>query len=152
MTTVHVYKDSDGRLRGVTAEDERNRRRWIQYIDSMAPGDHAEYETHVPRDPAQHGKFMRMVTLLLERTEAFDDFNALRKWITVGANYIEQDASGKWVAKSLAYDKMDGSEFAEFFRKAEDFLWTDRARAMLWRHMDMHQHTEAIRQLLEARS
>ena len=39
MTKVHVYKDSDGRLRGVSAEDERNQRRWRKFIDSLAPGE-----------------------------------------------------------------------------------------------------------------
>jgi Protein of unknown function (DUF1367) len=149
MTTVRVFKDADGRLRGVTAEDERNQRRWKKYIDSLAHMDQAEYEIKIPRDPAQHNKFMRMVGMLLERTEAFTDRDSLRKWITIGAGYMEQDGSGAWVAKSLAFDAMDGIEFAEFFRRAEDFLHSDRARQGLWRHLNAHQHAENIRQLLE---
>lgn len=151
MTKVHVYKDNDGRLRGVSAEDERNQRRWRKFIDSLQPGEQAEYEFTIPRDPKQSAKFMAVVRRLLERTEAFTDFDALRSWIVVGAGYMEQDEAGKWVAKSLAWDRMDGAEFAELFAAAETFLYSDRARQMLWRHLNPHQHAEAIKQLLEAR-
>lgn len=151
MTNVHVYKDNDGRLRGVSAEDERNQRRWKKYVDSLAPGDQAEYDVTIPRDPKQSAKFMAVVRRLLERTEAFSEFDALRAWVVVGAGYMEQDESGAWVAKSLAWNNMDGAEFSELFQRAETFLYSDRARQTLWRHRDPHQHADAIRQLLEDR-
>lgn len=154
MTTVRVFRDNDGRLRGVTAEDERNQRRWKKYIEALKPGEEAEYDITIPRDPKQSAKFMTTVRRLLERTEAFTDFDALRVWITTGAGYLEQrEVNGKteWVPKSLAFEAMDGTEFAELFRKAEDFLWTDRARRGLWRHLTPAQHHDTIRQLLEAR-
>lgn len=152
MTKVHVYKDNDGRLRGVSSEDERNQRRWRKFIDSLAPGEHAEYDFEIPRDPAQSARFMCMVRRLLERTEAYDNFDALRSWLIVGAGYMEQDATGAWVAKSIAWDKMDGAEFAELYRRVEDFLWSDRARATLWRHLSAAQHKDAVEQLLEGRN
>jgi hypothetical protein len=151
MTKVHVYKDSDGRLRGVSAEDERNQRRWRKFIDSLAPGEQAEYEFTIPRDPKQSAKFMAIVRRLLERTEAYDDFDALRAWIVIGAGYMVQDDFGAWVAKSLAWDSMDGAEFSELFTRAETFLYSDRARQTLWRHRNAHQHADAIKQLLEDR-
>lgn len=67
MTKVHVYKDNDGRLRGVSAEDERNQKRWRKFIDSLAPGEQAEYEFTIPRDPKQSARFMATVRLLLAR-------------------------------------------------------------------------------------
>lgn len=152
MTKVHVYKDTDGRLRGVSAEDERNQRRWRKFIEALAPGEQAEYEFTIPRDPKQSAKFMAVVRRLLERTEAFSEFDALRAWVVVGAGYMEQNESGEWVAKSLAWDSMDGAEFAELFQRAETFLYSDRARQTLWRHLNAHQHAEAVKQLLESRS
>ena len=152
MTKVHVYKDNDGRLRGVSAEDERNQKRWRKFIDSLAPGEHAEYDFEIPRDPKQSAKFMCMVRRLLERTEAFDNFDALRAWITTGAGYMTQDESGQWVPKSLAWDSMDGAEFSELFQRAETFLYSDRARTTLWRHLNPHQHADAVKQLLESRN
>ncbi len=151
MITVNVYKDNDGRLRGVTAEDERAQRKWKKFVDSLAPGEHATYQVEIPRNPAQHGRFMAMTRRLLERTEAFTDFDALRDWLTIGAGYMVQDAEGKWVAQSIAFDSMDGVEFGELFRKVEDFLWSDRARRTLWRHLTPAQHNDAITQLLASR-
>lgn len=151
MTKVHVYKDSDGRLRGVSAEDERNQRRWRKHIDSLAPGEHTEYDFTIPRDPKQSARFMAVVRRLLERTEAFTDFDALRSWVVVGAGYMEQNPLGHWVAKSLKFDEMDGAEFSELFTRAETFLYSDRARQTLWRHLNAHQHAEAVQQLLESR-
>ena len=151
MTKVHVYKDNDGRLRGVSAEDERNQRRWRKHIDSLAPGEHTEYDFTIPRDPKQSAKFMAVVRRLLERTEAYDDFDALRSWIVVGAGYMVQNEAKEWVAKSLAWDTMDGAEFSELFTRAETFLYSDRARQTLWRHLNAHQHAEAVKQLLESR-
>jgi hypothetical protein len=151
MTKVHVYKDNDGRLRGVSAEDERNQRRWRKFIEALAPGEQAEYEFTIPRDPKQSARFMATVRRLLERTEAFTDFDALRAWVVIGAGYMEQ-VDGQWVAKSLAWDAMDGAEFAELFQRAETFLYSDRARQTLWRHLNPHQHAEAVKQLLEGRN
>lgn len=151
MTKVHVYKDNDGRLRGVSAEDERNQRRWKKYVDSLAPGEQAEYDFTIPQNPAQKGKFMAMVRRLCDRTEAFDNPEALREWIVVGAGYIEPDGEGGWKAQSLALDSMDGAKFSELFLRAETFLYSDRARQMLWRHLNPHQHAEAVKQLLEDR-
>ena len=151
MTKVHVYKDESGRLRGVSAEDERNQRRWRKHIDSLAPGEVAEYDFEIPQNPAQKGKFMAMVRRLVNRTEAFDSMDAMREWIVVGAGYIEQDEKGAWVAQSMALDKMDGAKFAELFQRTETFLYSDRARQTLWRHMGAHQHAEAVKQLLESR-
>lgn len=151
MTKVHVYKDESGRLRGVSAEDERNQRRWRKHIDSLAPGEHTEYDFTIPRDPKQSAKFMAVVRRLLERTEAYDDFDALRSWIVVGAGYMEQNPLGHLVAKSLKFDEMDGAEFSELFTRAETFLYSDRARQTLWRHLNAHQHAEAVKQLLESR-
>lgn len=152
MTKVHVYKDNDGRLRGVSAEDERNQKRWRKFIDSLAPGEQAEYEFTIPQNPAQKAKFMAMVRRLVDRTEAFDNPEALREWIVIGAGYIEQDEKGAWVAQSLALDKMDGAKFAELFQRAETFLYSDRARTTLWRHLNPHQHADAVKQLLESRN
>ena len=149
MTKVHVYKDNDGRLRGVSAEDERNQRRWRKFIEGLAPGEQAEYEFTIPRDPKQSARFMATIRRLLERTEAFTDFDALRAWVVVGAGYMVQEEAGNWVAKSLAWDSMDGSEFTELFQRAETFLYSDRARQTLWRHLNQHQHADAVRQLLE---
>lgn len=140
MTVIVIFKDETGKLRGLGAEHERAYSKWRRLVADMDIGETLEFAFTIPRSPKHHRKFMAKVRILLEHTEAFTEFNGLRKWLVAGAGYVNPDGA----AQSLSFDAMDEVEFSEFHRKVDDFLRSDHALAFLWPHLKPKAQADAI--------
>lgn len=132
MTRIVIVKNEQGKLSGLSAEDERAYTKWKRLVADMEVGETLEFGFTIPRSPRHHRKFMHKVRTLLDHTEAVTDFKVLRTWLVVGAGYTEPDGAGGERAQSLAFDQMDEADFAELHRKVDDFLWTPHALEVLW--------------------
>lgn len=151
MTQVVIVKCEDGRLRGLGQEGERAYNKWRRMVADMEIGETLEFGFTAPRSPKHHRKFFAIVRSLLEHTEAFTDFDALRDWLTVGVGVVEPDGAGGYRAKSMSFTEMEEPEFSELVRKATDFLFTERAQRVLWRHLDQQKRDEMVRSVLTKR-
>lgn len=153
MSSVTVFKGDDGRLQGF---GEKGARAWDKFgkrVASMAVGETLAFEWFEPRSKAHHGLFFAKLGALMDRQEQFDDDDKLRKWLTVGAGYADfvPGPHGRMVAlpQSIAWHKMDETDFSDLHGKVDAFLWTDHARRFLWPHLKDEQTYAMIEQLMQ---
>jgi hypothetical protein len=86
-----------------------------------------------PRNPEFHRKFFSLLQLVFENQERYDNFERFRKEIVMRAGFYEEHVhlTGKvsYVAKSLAFDKMDALEFEALYDKCCEviiqYFWPD---------------------------
>lgn len=140
MTSIVIFKAEDGKLRGLGEEHERAYARWKRLVANMDIGETLEFSFTIPQSPKHHRAFFRKVRILLERTEAMTDFEGLRKWLTAGAGYVNEDGT----VQSLSYASMDEVQFSQFHRKVDDFLRSDHATSFLWPHLTDKARGDAI--------
>lgn len=152
MSDVVVYKDEAGKLRGLGEKGDRAWQRFRSYLESMAVGETISFAWFKPRSPKFHRLFFAFLGELMDRQEQFDDINALRAWLTVGAGYATfvPGPTGRMVAlpKSIAWHRMDDNEFRELVLAVWDFLRTEHAQRFLWPHLDDGKAVEQVETLL----
>lgn len=153
MTTVTIFKDPSGHLRGATDEDERMYQQWRRKVRDLEYGEMLVFEWKDPRCPKHHAKFIHKVRSLLARTEAFGNEKDLRQWLTMAAGYVDwqpgPDSTPNAIPKSIAFHELDEAEFAELHRAVDFVLWSSDGLAKLWPHLDEVKRYEAMQQFME---
>jgi hypothetical protein len=86
-----------------------------------------EYKFKVtqPRNGPFHRKGMALFNLAYQNQEHFNNFDSCRKWITMSAGHYVETITPTGVmydAKSLAWDKMDNTEFEQVYSDVLDFI------------------------------
>lgn len=152
MSQVVVCKGDDGKLRGMGERGERAYAKFRSRVESMAVGDTLQFDWREPRSLPHHRLFFVKLSALMDMQEQFDAENKLRAWLTVGAGYADfvPGPTGRMVAlpQSIAFDKLDETDFADLHARVDAFLWTDHARRFLWPHLPAQQTYDFIDQLL----
>lgn len=151
MVCLVLEKGQDGKLRGAGETSDRQYQKIKQRMALLDVGDTVKAEFKFPRSPGHHRAFFRMLGLIFDRQEQFDNADKLRQWLTVGAGYCDfmPGPTGRMVAipQSIAYEKMEEAEFSNFHQSVRDFLWTPHARRFLWPHLSEEQQYETLDQL-----
>lgn len=154
MTTMTVVKTEDGKLGGFSEADQRAYAKFTKSIKELEIGELFTLSTWFPRNPKLHKLHFAVVKALFDGQEQFADLNDLRKWLYVGAGYCDflPGPKGRMVAipKSIAFDKIDDSDFYELHRKVIDFARSEHAQRFLWPHLSSEQTLEIVETLLGA--
>ncbi len=152
MSNVVLVKGEDGKLAGF---GEKGARAWSKFrrrLDEMVIGETLEFAWYKPRSGPHHCLFFAQLGALYDRQEQFIDIDMLRAWLTVGAGYciFAPGPGGKSVAlpQSIAWHKMDETEFGELHRAVNGFLRTVHAQRFLWGHLGDEKAAEAAEALL----
>lgn len=151
MSAVVLTRGDDGKLTGVSDQDQARWGKFKATAAALQAGHSLTVTWKLPRSPRHHGLFFAWLGALFERQEQFDDADKLRAWLTVGAGYCDlvPGPAGRMVAlpQSIAWDRMDESEFSELHAKVSAFMWTTHAQAFLWGHLAEQQRHAMVQQL-----
>lgn len=151
MANVTVFKDESGKLAGFGDKGSRAWSRFRAMLDRLQVGETLAFQWWEPRAPGFHKLFFAKLNALFDRQEQFDDVDRLRAWLTVGAGECDfvPGPKGRMVAlpRSIAWHKLDETEFAELARRIDDFLWSEAAHRFLWPHLTPQLAYETVEQL-----
>lgn len=139
MSQIVLTRGQDGKLCGAGEKAERAYAKFRARVDRLSPGDTLHFEWREPRSLPHHRLFFAKLNALSDRQERFGDVDELRTWLTVGAGYCDfrPGPNGGLIAipKSIAFHKLDETEFSELHARVDAFLWSDHARKYLWPHL-----------------
>ncbi len=148
MANVVVCKDGSGKLVGFGEKGGRAWARFQKMINGLGVGETLQFQWWEPRAPGRHKLFFARLNALFDRQEQFDCADKLRAWLTVGAGECDfmPGPKGRMVAlpRSIAWHRLDETEFAELVRRIDDFLWSNHARAFLWPHLTTQQTYDIV--------
>lgn len=140
MSKVVIIKNDQGRLEGIDLQGQRAYQKWRRLVTELPVGQTLSFAYRMPRSPAHHRLFFAKLNSLLARTEAFTKLDDLRRWLTLGAGYADLipglDGQPNAIPQSLDFESMDEADFGELHRQVDGFLWSARAQATLWPHLD----------------
>lgn len=152
MTAIVITKNSQGKLEGIDEKGQRAYAKWRKLVTDLKPGETVRFSYRLPRSPKHHAFLFVKLNNLLARTEAFDDLDKLRYWLVMGAGYFDLvpgfDGQPNAIPKSMDYENMDEAEFSELHRQVDNFLWTSRAQATLWPHLDEEARYRSVEEFL----
>lgn len=121
---------------------ERGRKRWRRFVGALfrlEPGEMVDIFTRRPRSGPFHRRHMLIESRVFDAQERFDDFEAFRYWLKVGAGFVTWAAGPKGgvvpIPKSISFDKAHEDEFREFHDNAIAFLRGPHAANYLWPHL-----------------
>lgn len=151
MADVVIFKDETGKLSGF---GEKGAKAWAKFrktVDELAIGETLSFSWAAPRSPGYHRRFFARLGYLFDMQEQFEDIDALRSWLTVGAGEADfvPGPKGRMVAmpRSIKWAKLDQVEFELLSRRVDEFLWTDHAQRFLWPHLTPDQTQQMIEAL-----
>lgn len=129
---LNLLKAHNQSLRAADAQAEK-------YLSKIPFGEQVVCTIKRPRNPKFHRKLFSLFSLVFENQELYDNFDRFRKEIVMRAGFYEEHThlTGKvsYVAKSLAFDKMDETEFSELYDKCcgviIQYFWPDISRHQL---------------------
>lgn len=151
MPTVTLYLNNQGKLAGVTEKDGKAYGKFLSRIRDLGHGC-ITFTWREPRSSPYHRRHFAMLNALFEAQEQFDDPDQLRKWLEVGAGYVEfvPGPKGRMVAmpKSIAYDKLDQAEFEPIHQAVFSFARSQHARRFLWSHLSDEEGWQMIESIL----
>jgi hypothetical protein len=132
MATLNLIKGHNLALKPADAQAEK-------YLTRVPFGESVVCKVNRPRNPGLHRKFFSLLSLVFENQERYQSFDSFRHEIVMRAGYYEKHVhlTGQvsYVAKSLAYDSMDESEFEELYDKCCDVIiehfWPEITKADL---------------------
>lgn len=114
MPTLRMLKGHNQSLKPADMESER-------YLSKIGFGEQVTCKLTRPRNPQFHRKFFSLLQLVFENQERYATFERFRKEVVMRAGFFDEHVhlTGKvsYVAKSLAFDKMDETEFSELYDK-----------------------------------
>jgi len=154
MPTIMLTVDECGRPVGVTADDQVMYARWRARVREMRPGDTVQFSYDVARCEKLHGKYFKVLAVLLDNQEIFQTERELREWVERGARHVETlKVGGTDVerVRSVNYASLDGDEFALFFNKVTGFLLSHDALRRLWPSVDVSVSYDGMQAILEGR-
>jgi hypothetical protein len=92
-----------------------------RYMEKIPFGEQVSCKINRTRNSQFHRKFFSLLSLIFENQERYQSFERFRKEVVMRAGFFEEHVhlTGKvsYVAKSLSYEKMDETEFADLFDK-----------------------------------
>ena len=94
-------------------------------ISKLKDGEYHEVTVKKIRNPKFHRKFFALVKLAHENSDYDMPLDSFRKYLVIKAGYFNvfPTQKGKYIeAKSIAFDKMDETEFAELYSKVLDVV------------------------------
>lgn len=154
MTKLIVFMNAQRQLQGVTELDDRKLRAMRRKFRDMEPGsdETAVIEFSDPRCPKHHGKFLRKLRELFQRTEAFKDETELRQWLTMKANHVAwvpgPDSTPNAIAKSMDFETLEETEFRMLHEAVDGVLWSTEGLAKLWPHLDLEKQYESMQDFM----
>lgn len=141
-----------GVIDGFNKEDRRAWRSFWKRVMGMEPGDMAVAEMLFPRSGPFHRRHMKIEQTVFDAQERFQNFDALRNWIKIGAGHCEWVPGPKGaivpIPKSIAYASMDDEEFKSFHENAIQFLRGGHAADVLWPHLKGARAAEMMESVL----
>lgn len=114
-----------------------------QYLSKIGFAEPVVCTVRRPRNPEFHRKFFSLLQLVYENQERYNNFERFRKEIVMRAGFYEEHVhlTGKvsYVAKSLAFDSMDETEFSALYDKCCSVIIEH-----FWPDISQHQLEEAV--------
>lgn len=152
MPTLTVTRNSEGQIDGASEKDQRAYARFVKRMRGLTDRDSLVVKWFEPRSPRFHKYHFAILGAVFKSQEQFDDEEALRKWIEVGAGHCKfvPGPKGKMVAlpMSINYEALDDVEFGELHKKVRLFLRSQHATRFLFPHLDDMQGLEMIEAVL----
>lgn len=141
-----------GIVDGLGEKHKKSWRRMWNWMFKAEPGEMLELKTHRERIGVNHRKHMAMEQAVFEAQERFDNFDAFRSWLKVGAGFVDWFPGPKGgvipVPRSISYAKLEEDEMATVHDDIVAFLRTDHACKTLWKHLSVTQRIEQIEFIL----
>lgn len=152
MPQIALTLGQDGKPQGLTKDDAAHYRRWRRRVKNLAQGEVIVFSWGDPRAPEIHRRHFALLNTIFENQEVFACEREFRKWAERGARHVEVLEHGgvKFeVAKSVAYDQLDGPEFLELHQRVKSFLLSHKALRELWPHAEVGVAYDALLCLME---
>ena len=126
MPRLNMLKAHNQSLRPADAQAEA-------YMGKIPFAEQVVVKISRPRNPEFHRKLFSLLSLVFENQERYQNFENFRHEIVMRAGFFEQHVhlTGKvsYVAKSLAFDKMDETEFADLYDRCcaviQQYFWPE---------------------------
>lgn len=133
-----------GLFDGWNQSDKRGWRKIWKRLMALEPGEFALVEFVIPRSAPFHRRHFAIISAIFDAQERFDDFEAYRAWLAVGAGWVTWCAGPKGgvvpIPKSISYARADQAEFEEYHRKVMAFLRGPHAPLFLWKQLGNDAH------------
>lgn len=138
MPTVTLERGPDGKLRGISAKDERAYAKFRHRLDTLDGS--IVFSWQEPRSGPFHRRFFAILNRLYEAQEQFQDIDHLLTWMKVGAGFVDlvPGPNGKPVAlaRSIAFHRLDQAEFEPIASAIWVFSRSIYCTRFLWPHLD----------------
>lgn len=137
---------------GFSEEDKRAWRGLLGSLAAMEPGEMTALRVHVPRMSGTHKRHMSMETKFFEAQEAFDNVDAFRDWLKLGAYFIRwegQEGQLVPVPLSMNWSDLDELRMREVHLKMVAYLRKPEAAIKLWPHLSDRAREEMVNGLLK---
>ena len=146
MPTVNLWRDGSGEWRGVSEKDQSLFTRFA-FLSKKLDMESLIFSWKEPRSPKHHRHFFRRINGLFSRQEKFSTEEMLRKWLLIGAEYVDfVPWQGQLVPvpKSISWEKMDQGEFVRLDHAVMAFMWSSYAQGTLWPHLSPSARFEMV--------
>lgn len=134
---------------------ERGQKQWRRLWSNLMrlePGEIVEVTTKQQRLGRFHRKHMLLESRVFEGQERFDNFEAFRCWLKIGAGHCDWYPGPRAgliaVPKTIKYSAMEQGEMEVFHDNAVAFLRTGEAGKTLWPHASVTQRIDLIEGIL----
>ena len=142
-----------GVVDGFTEPDRKAWNRFWNRVKRMEAGELWNLEMVFPRSGAFHRRHMKIEQSVFDAQERFQDFEAFRCWVKIGAGHCEWVPGPKGaivpIPKSIAYASMDDQDFRVFHENTIQFLRGDHAANVLWPHLKGQRAAEMMDSILQ---
>lgn len=141
-----------GHIDGLGEKGKKQWRRLINRLFKLEPGEMMDIKTHQERLGWYHRKHMAMEQALYESQERFENFEAMRTWLKVGAGFVDWFPGAKGgvipVPKSISFASLEQAEMEQVHSDMVQFLRTAHAQKTLWNHLDEAARSEMMEVIL----
>lgn len=138
-------------LDGFGEEDRKAWRKLWKKLIEMKSGELFEVQTVFPRSGPAHRRHMAIEQRFFDTQEKFEDFEAFRSWMKLGAGWViwapSSDGQLVPVPKSISYASADQDEFEKYHAAVVRFLRSDHCARFLWPHLE-EKATEQVEYIL----
>ncbi|WP_025915836.1 DUF1367 family protein [Herminiimonas sp. CN] len=153
MPTVTLTRNDQGKVAGTCEKNQRAYARFVKRMQSLTHQSTLVLKWWEPRSPKFHRFHFAILGDLFKSQDQFDDDDAMRKWLEIGAGYCQMvpGPTGKMCAmpKSIAYEKLDDVEFQEVHAKVRKFMRSTHATRFLWPALDDMQGLQMVDAVLD---
>jgi hypothetical protein len=140
MPEIIVIKGDDGKLAGLSAQQDKKYQKFKNRVECMTRDDSLTFSWREPRSGPYHRRHFAMVDAIFESQEKFEDDYGFRKWLEMGAGYCDWIPGPQGhmipVPKSIDYATLDQAEFEPIHEAIFKFARSAYVRQTLWGHLD----------------